>query len=65
MSFNRSIENINSTPYSPALITILIPSSFLYLAFLVTLIIYIYLRKYRQNLNEDEKYRHVHILKQY
>jgi len=27
--------------------------------------IYIYLRKSRQNLNEDEKHRHMNILKQY
>jgi hypothetical protein len=65
MTLNRSIENINFTHYSPALITILLPSSFLCLAFLLTVIIYIYLRKSRQNLNEDEKHRHMNILKQY
>ncbi|CAF1497905.1 unnamed protein product [Adineta steineri] len=61
MAMNRSIENTNSSYYS----SIIIPTSFLCPAFLVSVIIYIYLRKYHQNFNADEKQRHIHILQEH
>jgi hypothetical protein len=65
MTVNRSSKDYNSSHYSPDLITILLPSSFLCLACLASLIVYIYLRKYRQKFNKNEQYEHNHILKRY